>query len=97
MDLEHIPLQLRRIGKSLLRMLCSVFGARFFFLRGFYMLRRFEGEFYEDEIQGSGRLLWADGSIHVGQFLDELPHGLALYQGAAGCTYIGQFVNGMFL
>lgn len=57
---------------------------------------RFEGEFCCDRIQGRGRLLWSDGSLHVGEFVDHRPHGLALFQAADGTTYLGQFEAGRF-
>lgn len=56
-----------------------------------------EGTFVEGELQGTGRKLWSDGRLYVGEFSSGEPNGRGTLEiPSSNGMYEGTFVNGRF-
>ena len=44
---------------------------------------------------GKGRLVYADGSVYSGEFLNDIPHGIGEMEYLNKDKYIGNFIEGV--
>lgn len=55
--------------------------------------KSYTGDFVNGVRHGSGKLIYADGSVYVGDFRNDLPGGTGTMEDADGWIYIGQWEN----
>ena len=55
----------------------------------------YNGDFFADQIDGTGLYKWADGKSYDGTWKNNKMHGLGTYKWADGKTYTGHFVEGV--
>lgn len=53
------------------------------------------GRWLGGKMEGQGRLLWADGRVHTGQFHCNLPHGVGRLESPGVSVYEGQWKDGL--
>ncbi|HOJ48776.1 MAG TPA: hypothetical protein PLD48_07925 [Bacillota bacterium] len=56
---------------------------------------RYEGEFSQDEITGTGTYTYANGDVYTGSLLNNKMHGYGILVFASGDKYEGNFSNGL--
>ena len=56
----------------------------------------YEGEWYENKINGTGVYVWPDGRKYDGEWKDNNMHGKGVYTWKDGEEYDGQWKNGLF-
>lgn len=58
---------------------------------------RYEGPLNKDKrMEGKGRLTWANGNTHEGEFVNDLPHGTGTFTASSGWSYTGQWAHGQY-
>ena len=56
--------------------------------------RRYEGEWFENNMEGMGIYIWNDGRVYQGQYKDDKKHGFGVYTWADGRCYEGYWYRG---
>jgi TonB family protein len=56
---------------------------------------RYEGQFYDDQFEGKGRVVWPDATSYDGSFHQGLENGHGVLENVDGPTLEGEFKNGM--
>ena len=59
---------------------------------------KYEGEWFNDKMNGQGKMLYTDGSIYEGGFVNNIKHGFGTYiwktkEGQGKMYYVGEFKN----
>ena len=54
----------------------------------------YEGEWIQDQKDGHGKQIWANGTVYEGQWQDNLPHGIGKYTKPNGDTIEGSWREG---
>lgn len=53
----------------------------------------YRGEFYNDEITGKGKYIYADGKIYTGPMVKGKANGIGILEWPDGTRYEGEFVD----
>ena len=54
----------------------------------------YEGEWYNGQMSGNGKMIYSDGSVYEGKFLENKKNGVGIYTwGEGGKCYIGEWKN----
>ena len=54
-------------------------------------MSQYEGEFYENKIQGRGRMIWPDGKEYEGEWKNNQMHGKGTFKWPDGRIYTGDY------